>query len=118
MRFVEFPGETVEFPGETVEFPVPPGETVVDELTLGGTEEVLVLLSDTVARAEETSCVETGVNVRDLDGESESEDTVVFIMDANKADDEAAVEADDDISKKTEKRIESFIQIGSTNQEV
>ena len=96
MRFVEFPG-------------LPTGETVVDELTLGGTEEVWVLLSvlpsATVTRAEETSCVETGVNIRDLDGEGET-DTVVFIMDANKADDEAAVEVDDGISKETEKRTE------------
>ena len=95
MRFIEFPGLAAD-------------ETAVEELTritLDETEEVWALLSDVVISLEEKCCVVTGVNVGDLDGEGETDTVVVKeILVANKADDETAVEADDDISKETEKK--------------
>ena len=95
MRFVEFPGLSA-------------GEAVVEELTgitLGETEEVWILLSDTATRAEEESCVLTVVNIRDLDGEGETGTVVVKeILGVNETDDEAERKADDGISKETEKK--------------
>lgn len=94
MRFVEFPG-------------LPAGETVVEELTenaLGETEDVWVLLGDTlgdtVAGAEEETFVLTEVNIRKLDGDGATATVVVKeITGANEADDATAVEADDGINK-------------------
>ena len=106
MRFVEFPGLSA-------------GEAVVEELTgitLGETEEVWILLSDTATRAEEESCVltvvnirescvPTVVNIRDLDGEGETGTVAVKeILGVNETDDEAERKADDGISKETEKK--------------
>lgn len=98
MRFVEFPG-------------LPAGETVVEELTgntLGETEDVWVLLGDTlgdtVAGAEEETFVLTEVNIRKLDGDGATATVVVKeITGANEADDATAVEADDGINKEAEK---------------
>ena len=91
MRFVEFPG-------------LPAGETnMVEELAeiaLGETEDVWVLLGDTMAGVEEVTCVLAGVNIRGLDGEGVTATVVVKeIPGANEANDVTAVEADDGISK-------------------
>ena len=95
MRYVEFPGLSA-------------GEVVLEGLTgitLGETEEVWILLSDTATRAEEKCCVLTVVNIRDLDGESET-DTVAAkeILGVTETGDEAERKADDGISKETEKK--------------
>ena len=94
MRYVEFPGLSA-------------GEVVLEGLTgitLGETE-VWILLSDTATRAEEKCCVLTVVNIRDLDGESET-DTVAAteILGVTETGDEAERKADDGISKETEKK--------------
>ena len=95
MRFVEFPGLSA-------------GEAVVEELTgitLGETEEVWILLSDTVTRATEGFCVLTVVNIRDADGKGETDTVAVKeILGVNKTNDVLEREADDGIRKDTEKK--------------
>ena len=92
---------------------VPVDETLVEELiwiSLGQTEEVWVILSDTV----EESWVLTVVTIKELDGEGTR---VEEIPDDNESDDATAVEADNDISKEAgeENKTKSFNKISSTN---